>query len=153
MDYNQIGSALLIMSNFRFYYPIEVRYGDLDPQGHVNNARYLTYMEQTRIAYVRHLGLWPGGSFLTLGIILADVQITFRKPILFGQPVQVGARVSRLGNKSLTMDYTIEHTVDNSLFASSTSVLVTYEYGTGQTIAIPNHWRSAIAQFEELEPD
>jgi acyl-CoA thioesterase FadM len=30
------------MPAFRYYHPIEVRYGDLDPQGHVNNARYLT---------------------------------------------------------------------------------------------------------------
>ena len=37
------------MADFRFYHPIEVRYGDLDPQGHVNNARYLTYLEQARI--------------------------------------------------------------------------------------------------------
>ena len=59
------------MSTCRFYHPIEVRYGDLDPQGHVNNARYLTYMEQARIAYVAHLGLWKGPSFLDIGIILA----------------------------------------------------------------------------------
>ena len=75
------------MPTFCFYHPIEVRYGDLDPQGHVNNAKYMTYMEQARVAYIRHLGLWPGGSFLDLGIILADARITFRKPILFGTPL------------------------------------------------------------------
>jgi len=31
------------MGGFKFYHAIEVRYGDLDPQGHVNNANYLTY--------------------------------------------------------------------------------------------------------------
>jgi acyl-CoA thioester hydrolase len=44
------------MPGFHYYHPIEVRYGDLDPQGHVNNARYLTYLEQARIGYIRHLG-------------------------------------------------------------------------------------------------
>ncbi|NOY99067.1 MAG: acyl-CoA thioesterase, partial [Chloroflexi bacterium] len=39
------------MSDFHFYHPIVVRYGDLDPQGHLNNARYLTYFEQARIHY------------------------------------------------------------------------------------------------------
>ncbi len=71
------------MSLFGFYQPIELRYGDLDPQGHVNNASYLTYIEQARIGYIRHLGLWQGGSFLDIGIILADVHLTFRAPILF----------------------------------------------------------------------
>ena len=96
------------MADFRFYHPIEVRYGDLDPQGHVNNARFLTYLEQARVSYVKHLGLWDGRTFFSIGFILADIHLTFRTPILFGQPVRVGVRVSRLGNKSLTMEYQME---------------------------------------------
>ena len=42
-------SIISPMSAYHFSYPIEVRYGDLDPQGHVNNAKYLTYMEQARV--------------------------------------------------------------------------------------------------------
>jgi len=53
------------MSQFNFYHPIEVRYGDLDPQGHVNNAKQVTYFEQARIAYKIHLGLFAiGQSFM-----------------------------------------------------------------------------------------
>jgi hypothetical protein len=51
------------MNEFRFYHPIEVRYSDLDPQGHVNNAKFLTYLEQARIEYIGKLGLWDGSSF------------------------------------------------------------------------------------------
>jgi len=95
------------MSAFRFYHPIEVRYGDLDPQGHLNNAKYLTYLEQARIRYIQHLGLWRGDSFMEVGMILAEVRITYLAPVLFGQPVQVGVRVSRLGNKSFDMEYSL----------------------------------------------
>jgi acyl-CoA thioester hydrolase len=35
----------------RFYLPIQVRYGDIDPQWHVNNARFFTHMEQGRVPY------------------------------------------------------------------------------------------------------
>ena len=75
----------LSMPEIKFYHPIEVRYADLDPQGHVNNAKYLTYIEQARTQYIRRLGLWPGGSFMDFGVILADVQMTFKSPITFGQ--------------------------------------------------------------------
>ena len=34
------------MTDFRFFHPIEVRYSDLDPQGHVNHAKYLAFFEQ-----------------------------------------------------------------------------------------------------------
>ncbi len=138
------------MSGFLYYHPIEVRYGDLDPQGHVNNARYLTYMEQARIGYIRHLGLWTAGSFLEIGIILADVQVTFLTPILFGQPIQVGVRVTRLGNKSLTMEYALEDSRDTSLLAKGSSVLVAYDYHLQATIPIPESWCAAISAFEAL---
>jgi acyl-CoA thioester hydrolase len=141
------------MQEFNFYHPIEVRYGDLDPQGHVNNARYMTYMEQARIEYVRQSGLWDGNSFQDIGIILADAQITFHAPILYAQSVQVGVRVTRLGNKSMTMAYRIEETQTGQSFASGSTVIVTYDYHTERTIPIPERWRQIIAQLEGIPLD
>ena len=91
------------MSDYRFYYPIEVRYGDLDPQGHVNNAKYLTYMEQARIAYIQHLGLWEGKSFLDIGMILAEAKVTFLASIHLTQKVRVGVRTTLMSEKSFNM--------------------------------------------------
>ena len=138
------------MPDFHFYHPIEVRYGDLDPQGHVNNAKYLTYMEQARVAYLRHLGLWEGGSFLEIGIILADAHITFRAPIQFGAALRVGVCISRLGNKSMQSEYRIEEAADGREYASGASVLVAYDYQRGQTVVLPEAWREKIAEFEGL---
>jgi acyl-CoA thioester hydrolase len=138
------------MTVFRFHNSIEVRYGDLDPQGHVNNARYLTYLEQARVGYIRHLGLWPGGSFLTLGVILADIQLSFRKPIIFDDKVRVGLAVTKLGNKSFDMEYQVEDYLGKTLFATGRSVQVAYDYDTNQTITIPDNWRKIIRTFEQF---
>jgi acyl-CoA thioester hydrolase len=138
------------MTDFHFYHLIEVRYGDLDPQGHVNNAKFLTYMEQGRVFYLKQLKLWEGGSFINLGIILADVQITFRKAIQFGDPVRVGVCISRIGNKSMTSEYRIEDGRDASEFATGSSVLVAYDYRNNCSVPIPEEWRKAILQFEGL---
>ena len=137
------------MTDFHFYHLIEVRYGDLDPQGHVNNAKFLTYMEQARIFYLKQLKLWEGGSFLNLGIILADVQITFKKAVQFGDPIRVGVRISHVGNKSMTSEYQLEDERDGSLFATGSSVLVAYDYHSKRSVPIPEEWRKAIAQYEE----
>ena len=134
--------------DFKFYHPIEVRYGDLDPQGHVNNAKYLTYMEQARIHYIQHLGLWTGGSFMDVGIILADLHITFRAAVTFGQTVRVGMRVARLGNKSMDTHYIIEDTTTGQVLADGASVLVAYDYHKQQSIPIPEEWRRAISTYE-----
>ena len=138
------------MNKFRFYHPIEVRYGDLDPQGHVNNARYLTYMEQARVNYVREVGIWDGGSFLRLGFIMADARITFKSPIVWGQPIRVGVRIMRLGNKSMDSIYSIEDTQSGRILAEGSSVLVAYDYKSSSTIPIPNQWRQIIADFENI---
>ena len=134
----------------RFYHPIEVRYGDLDPQGHVNNARYLTYMEQDRIAYVAHLGLWKGPSFLDIGIILADVHLTFKSPIQYGQQIRVGVQVTRLGNKCFTIEHSIEDMQTGEQLADCQAILVAYDYHQGCTIPIPDPWRDALTTFEGL---
>lgn len=140
------------MSDFRFYHPIEVRYGDLDPQGHVNNARYLTYIEQARIAYVRELGLWDGKSFQDIGIILAEVTVSYKAAILWGQIVQVGVRISRLGNKSFDWVYVIEDPDIGKIHATAATVQVAYDYRTAQTIPIPADWRKIITDYEGIQP-
>jgi acyl-CoA thioester hydrolase len=138
------------MTDFHFFHPIEVRYGDLDAQQHVNNAKYLTYMEQARLAYAQHLGLWDGGSFADLGMIVAEIQISYRAPIHFGLPVRVGVRVSRLGNKSMTWEYRLENAQDGSPFATATSVQVAYDYREGCSIPVPEKWRTEITRFENI---
>ncbi len=139
------------MAEFHFYHLIEVRYGDLDPQGHVNNAKFLTYMEQGRVFYLKQLKLWEGGSFHSLGIILADIQITFKKAIQFGDQLRVGVRIARLGNKSMTSEYCLEDARDASLFATGSSVLVAYDYDSNRSVPIPDEWRKTIQEFEGLE--
>jgi len=138
------------MNGYHFTHPIEVRYGDLDPQGHVNNASYLTYLEQARISYIGSLGLWSVGSFLDIGIILADAHLTFRSAIQFGQPVQVGVRVTRLGNKSLDMEYRLEDADTGQELASGSTVLVAYDYRSSTTIPLPSEWREIISRFEGI---
>lgn len=140
------------MPDFRYFHEIEVRYGDLDPQAHVNNAKFLTYMEQGRIAYIRDLGLWDGRSFFDIGIILAEARVTFLAPIHFGQKVKVGVRVSEIGNKSMTMEYLLLDGESGEKLATGSSVLVAYDYRLAQTRRIPDHWRETITRFENALP-
>jgi len=94
--------------------------------------------------------LWDGRSYFDIGFILADAQVTFLGPVLFGQNIQVGVRVTRLGNKSLAMEYTLEDIKADQQLARGSTALVTYDYHQGRTIPIPDHWRQKIADFEGL---
>ncbi len=140
------------MSDFRFYHSIEVRYADLSPQGHVNEAQHLTYMEQARFAYIQHLGLWDGDSFMDIGLIMAQARVRFLSPVRYGQNVRVGVRTQRLGNRSFDVEYGFEDLHTGKTLASGATVLVAYDYQQGESIEIPEVWRHAISTFEEIPP-
>ena len=140
------------MSEFRFYHPIEVRYGDLDPQGHLNNAKYLTFFEAGRINYFTHLGLFtPGQSFMDIGVIMAEASVTFHVPVEYGMPAKVGVRFSKLGNKSITVEQNIINAESNEVLATGRVILVAFDYHKNKTIPIPDMWRETISKFEGLQ--
>jgi acyl-CoA thioester hydrolase len=138
------------MSTFHFYHPIEVRYGDLDPQWHVNNARIVSYIEHARLAYIIHLGLFDGESFLDLKLIVADVHVSYLASINPKANVQVGVRVSKLGNKSITFEYEVADQNTHEIFARSETVMVAYDYHSQKSIPVSPEWRQAISQFEGI---
>ena len=138
------------MSDFHFFHPIVVRYGDLDPQGHVNNAAFITYLEHARVSYIQELKLWDGKSFLEIGFILARVELDYKQPINLGDKVEIGVRVSRLGNKSLDMEYLIRGVDTGHIYGEGKTVQVTYDYQSKQTVPIQAAWRQKIESFEGI---
>ncbi|MEI6291192.1 MAG: acyl-CoA thioesterase [Chloroflexota bacterium] len=139
------------MPEFHFEYPVEVRYGDLDPQGHVNNANFLTFLEQARINYIVELGLFQkSDSFMNIGIIIAEAKVTFLSPILFGTKVIVKLGVTRLGMKSMNMEYLMIDGMSGQVLARAETVLVTFDYQKNASILIPELWRNKIRSFEQL---
>ncbi len=89
------------MSDYKFFHPTEVRYGDLDPQGHVNNAKHLTYFEQARVHYLIQLGLFSRDqSFMEIGVVIADIHIAYMSPVHYDDNIKVGVKTVKIGNKS-----------------------------------------------------
>jgi acyl-CoA thioester hydrolase len=133
---------------FKFFHPIEIRYGDIDAQRHVNNARYFSFMEQARARYLQHLGLWQGHDFDTIGIILAEQRCKYFEPIMYDQEIHVGVRVARLGQKSMGTEYLIQVPDGQSVLAFGEAILVAYSYEEGRSISVPDTWRRTIVEFE-----
>jgi len=138
-------------TTFSFYYPITVRYGDLDPQGHVNNAVYMTYLESARLGYYEATGIWDSKSGAKTGMVVAHVDIDYLVPIYFGQSIQVGVRMERIGNKSLTLAFQIESVPEEKPLARGRSVMVAYDNNAEASQPFPEDWRRKITQFEEQE--
>jgi acyl-CoA thioester hydrolase len=136
-------------SLFHFRHTIEVRYSDVDAQGIVNHARYLTYMEMARFKFMERLDLFrPGMSFEDVGLIIADVQCSYKVPLKFPGDVQVYLRTAAIGKKSFTFHYRVE-TAPDTLHAMARSVQVAYDYRGLRSIHVPDEWRARLQAFEE----
>ena len=132
---------------FRFSTPITVRYSDLDAQGHMNHARYLSFMEEARVHYARALGLWTDlDDFATMGQIVAEASCTYLRPVKLGQTVDVALRTTRIGNKSLEMAYQLS--VAGEVVATARTVQVAFDYQAQRSVPVPAAWRAALAAYE-----
>ena len=120
-----------------FVHTETVRFRDVDALGHVNNAAYLTYLEQARIAF-----LAPMGADQT-GMILARAEIDFRAQVGFGDEVEIEVEPLRVGTKSFELGYTVR--VRGAVVAEAKTVLVAFDYATGATVAVPDAWRAALS--------
>jgi acyl-CoA thioester hydrolase len=141
------------LADFRFKHPVEIRYGDIDAQRHVNNACYFTYMEQARVRYLIKLGLWLAQDFDQIGIILAEQSCRYIQPIPLAQSIQVGVRTSRIGRKSIETEYSIQDTQNGEEFAVGKAILVAYDYQEQASIPVPENWRTTLADFEGLNEE
>jgi len=140
------------MTDFKFFHPTEVRYGDLDPQGHVNNAKFLTYFEQARVYYLIHLGLFSKDqSFMEVGIIVADIHVKYRAPTHYGDAIKVGVRTVKIGDKSLTTEQCVMDVATGKIMASGTVILVAFDYKNMKTVSVPAEWKKKIFEFEGLQ--
>ena len=78
--------------------------------GHVNNARYLTYVEIARVAYYEQVtgnALPIGVHGAEEGMILAEIRMTYRSPAFYGETLTVETRVERIGRTSFGMVHRI----------------------------------------------
>jgi acyl-CoA thioester hydrolase len=129
------------VEGFPFVHRETVRWRDLDVLGHVNNAVFLSYVEQARIAFLASLGLVDDARDPKM--ILARVAIDFRSPASHGEVVEVGVRPSHFGTKSFELEHELR--VGERLVAEVRTVLVAYDYGRNESIVLPDEWRERMA--------
>jgi acyl-CoA thioester hydrolase len=149
------------MPIFNHKVPIQIRFKDTDQMGHVNNANFFTYIETARISYFNEaLGSsveWRKQD----GVILARVEIDYRRPILFEDNICVYTRCSRIGTKSLDLNWVIAENTTQlpfnpeknkaSIFAEGTSVLVAFDYTQQKSVVIPAERKKKLEAFEQIK--
>ena len=120
---------------------IEIRWRDMDGYRHVNNAVYLTYLEEARDEWLASV---LGGMEAIWDYVLARVAIDFRRELRQSdQEVLVSCRLDRIGRSSVRTREEIR-THGGALAAEAEAVLVAREFGEGRSRPLTDAERAAF---------
>lgn len=123
-----------------FRMPLDLRWRDLDAFNHVNNANFMTFLEEARIRWFESTGqTWITDGYIPL---LAAVQMNYRLPIPYPSSVFVELFAERVGTSSLTIGHRIVDEADR-VHADGHCVLVWIDRGNGRPIPLPDAIRNA----------
>lgn len=119
----------------------EVRFADIDGMRHVNNAKYATYTENARTAWL-HTKVRPA-SLDDIGFILARIEIDFLAAATLGDTVTTRMWVPRIGSKSWTFAYEMTKQ-DGTVVARASTVQVAYDYEREVTVPLSERFLVAL---------
>ncbi len=128
----------------KFSIELPVQFRDIDVMGHVNHAVYLQYMETARVELARSLGQVTEG--FRSSFILASARCEFKKPITDERRITVTVWVSRIGDRSWDLDYSI-HGPRRVEYAVGRTTQVAYDYKTRSAVQIFGKLKRKLAKY------
>ncbi len=139
-----------LLSSYIHKIKIQVRFKDIDKQGHVNNANHITYFETARVEYFKDV-FRNKIDWIKTGMILANTEITYKRPIMLEDDVYCYTKITRFGTKSFEIEnlLTTEDERNKYLAAFGKSTLVCINYDTKETVEVPSEWVEAVKNFEK----
>ena len=136
---------------------LPIRYVDLDPYGHVNNAVYLQFFEEIRLAYWRALAASTGVEDLEAGdipgarYVIAETTVRFKAPIFLDDTLHGAASIPTVGNRSYGMDFEMRTGAsfdEGTLVADGSAAHVFFDPVTNEVKPRPEWFLSAVAALE-----
>ncbi len=143
----------MLRSDFRFGFPVRVRWQECDAQGIAFNGSYLGWLEVAQAEYFRNLGfsiyrIAAAGYFDSA---VVKVTIEYQAPVRVDEMLDLRARVARIGNTSLTLEVAIfpeGDDTDRMALTTIESVYVGFYADTGGTRRVPDAIRTLVERWE-----
>jgi len=141
-----------VKTDYRFHHKLRVRFADTDMQGIVFNGNYLTYYDVAWTEYFRAAGVeYKDFEKLGADTVLARTEMDFKSPARFDEVLEIYARVSAVGSKSLTFNFEIYPEGEERLVGAARSVYVCISPQTLQSIKVPDALRKLLSEHEGRE--
>ncbi|MFN0087542.1 MAG: acyl-CoA thioesterase [Blastocatellia bacterium] len=133
---------------FKFWTSIEVRWGDMDAMGHVNNAVYFKYCESARIELLRGIGIGGRAEGRPQGPTLVHTACDFKREVKYPATLEIGVRIEAMTQRSFRMQYGMFPRGAETPVAVAISVNAWMDYAAGHAVRIPDDLRAALAAYQ-----
>lgn len=130
---------------------IQTRFSDFDPLQHLNNSRYLDYIEIARVeAFTKVLGI----DLRKVVGVVRQSKVNYKAPISYGTPLVVTTEVTDVGDSSITLSFKVANKRDHSrVYATVDMVQVTWSVTEQKPIPVPDLLRDNIDRLNSGELD
>ena len=125
-------------------YPIDVRWGEMDALGHVNNVEYLRYFESARVEWLSNIGHITGNP--NCGPVVLQSNCTYRKAVVYPCRLNVMTQLQRVGNSSFDLSQCLSGSDDNSVYAEALITCVWVDRKTGRPTPVADYIRQQLAK-------
>ena len=127
-----INRASCGLSDFTFQYVLQTRWKDMDAFSHVNNAVFLSYIEDARITFFKRWDLCDKKR----SIIMASVRLDYFQQINHPSDLIVGQKISRVGRKSFDIESAVFIQDVADPVASSMVTCVCFDYEKNESVSV-----------------
>ena len=124
----------------------EIRWGDMDMLGHVNNTVYFRYMEQARIEWAQSLDPEHGAHHGGTGPVIVNASCTFMAPLVYPGDLEVLMYLGDPGRTSVGSYYEIWH--DRRKFAEGAAKIVWCDIASGRPVPLPDRITAPLRALE-----
>ncbi len=140
-------------ADFAFFYPLRVRWAEVDMQRVVFNGNYLLYFDVGFTEYWRHTGLPSPQQQALEGkeMFLRRSTLDFLASAEFDDELQIGVRCVRLGRSSVQFAASVWR--DDSLLVSGELLYVYADVSLRKGVALPAPWRERLTELEVVKPE
>jgi len=123
---------------------LSVRGYHLDVYGHVNNARYLEFLEEARWQFFEERGVINAITGEELGMVVVNININYRRPALIHEALEITTELTRVGNKSLIIRQVISLAKTGDIIADTDGTYVLFDNHTGKSVALEGEYKALL---------
>jgi 4-hydroxybenzoyl-CoA thioesterase len=139
-----------------FTTPVKVRFSDIDHAGIVYYPRIIHYFH---LAFEEFFGECAGTHYARVlddwkvGFPAVAANVEFRKPLAYGDTVDVEVSIDRVGNSSLVTRYRVRKQGPGEIVAEGTVTTVTVDMDSFRSCPLPDRLREVFARYATDPPE